>query len=340
MTVTETGPSVAEAGLVTVIEVSLLTVMAPAAVPFAVLPNFTEVAPVNPLPVIVTELPPAFGPEVGEMPVTDGTAVYRNALCPVAVPPIVVTWTSAVPLVAEAGLIAVTVTRAGNGHMSGRVPANYNSRHSRQEIPVITTDVPPDTGPVAGEIRETVGAAVYVYLSPVTTAVVPLGVVTLTSTIPTVPAGGVTVIDVLVFARRVPWLLPKYTAIGLFRAVPVIVTAGAALNGPPPGVTLTIAGTAEYVYLSSATIADVPPMVAMVTSTVPAIPAGVFTVIDVALSAVMVPAALPNFTEVAPFRPLPEMVTVVPTVSGQAAGAMRATVGTDELRILVSGDDR
>jgi hypothetical protein len=36
-------------------------------------PKQTEVAPVNPLPVIVTTVPPAAEPEFGETPVTTGT---------------------------------------------------------------------------------------------------------------------------------------------------------------------------------------------------------------------------------------------------------------------------
>ena len=39
----------------------------------AVAPNVTAVAPVKPVPVITTEVPPANGPAAGEMLVTDGT---------------------------------------------------------------------------------------------------------------------------------------------------------------------------------------------------------------------------------------------------------------------------
>ena len=38
----------------------------------AVVPNLTAVAPVNPLPVTITRVPPAVGPLVGEMAVTFG----------------------------------------------------------------------------------------------------------------------------------------------------------------------------------------------------------------------------------------------------------------------------
>ena len=57
------------AGEVAVIEVALLTVKVVA----AVAPNFTAVAPVKLVPVMVTEVPPAVGPEVGLTPVTVGT---------------------------------------------------------------------------------------------------------------------------------------------------------------------------------------------------------------------------------------------------------------------------
>jgi hypothetical protein len=42
----------------------------------AVLPKLTAVAPVNPLPVMVTAVPPASGPATGEIPVTTGATVY------------------------------------------------------------------------------------------------------------------------------------------------------------------------------------------------------------------------------------------------------------------------
>jgi hypothetical protein len=58
------------AGLVAVIEVALFTVYEAA----AVLPNFTPLAPVKPVPVIVTEVPPAIGPAAGEMLVMTGSA--------------------------------------------------------------------------------------------------------------------------------------------------------------------------------------------------------------------------------------------------------------------------
>ena len=74
VTVTSTVP--VPAGLTAVIVVSLTTVRFVA----AVVPKSTAVAPVNPVPVIVTRVPPVVGPLVGLRPVTVGaaTAVYVN----------------------------------------------------------------------------------------------------------------------------------------------------------------------------------------------------------------------------------------------------------------------
>jgi hypothetical protein len=68
---TFTAPA-AWAGVVAVIIALLTTVYVVAAVP----PNVTDVAPVNPVPVIVTLVPPARGPNVGLMLVNVGAAIY------------------------------------------------------------------------------------------------------------------------------------------------------------------------------------------------------------------------------------------------------------------------
>ena len=69
VTVTSTVPT--PAGDVAVIEVAELTVK-----PVAfVAANLTAVAPVKFVPVIVTVVPPAVGPDVGEIEVTVGAAI-------------------------------------------------------------------------------------------------------------------------------------------------------------------------------------------------------------------------------------------------------------------------
>ena len=68
VTLTSTVP--VPAGAVALIEVAELTVKPVA----GVAPKLTAVAPVNPVPVMVTEVPPAPGPDVGEIEVTAGAA--------------------------------------------------------------------------------------------------------------------------------------------------------------------------------------------------------------------------------------------------------------------------
>ena len=70
VTVTSTGPN-AFAGVVAVIEVALATTVTPVA---GMPPNVTAVAPVKLVPVMVTDVPPAVGPEFGLTLVTVGAA--------------------------------------------------------------------------------------------------------------------------------------------------------------------------------------------------------------------------------------------------------------------------
>ncbi len=73
---------------------------------------------------------------------------------------------------------------------------------------------------------------------------------------------------------------------------------------------------------------DVPAGVVTVTLTAPVAPAdGLVTVISVALSEAIAADALPKWTAVAPARPVPLMVTVVPPVSGPLLGLTPLTAG-------------
>ena len=72
----------------------------------------------------------------------------------------------------------------------------------------------------------------------------------------------------------------------------------------------------------------VPPGVVTSTLAVPAEPAGVVAVIEVALLTVMaVAAAPPMVTAVAPVKLVPVMVTLVPPASGPLFGEIEVTVG-------------
>jgi len=71
----------------------------------------------------------------------------------------------------------------------------------------------------------------------------------------------------------------------------------------------------------------VPPGVVTVTCTIP-LPPGLTAVICVSLFTVKVLVAVPNSTSVAPVKPLPRIVTVVPPVAGPDVGEMPDTTGT------------
>ena len=76
--------------------------------------------------------------------------------------------------------------------------------------------------------------------------------------------------------------------------------------------------------LSPAEVAEVPPAVVTVTSTMP-VPAGEVAVTEVAVSAVMaVAGAEPNFTEVAESRFVPVMTTLVPPAVGPRSERSRS----------------
>ena len=78
---------------------------------------------------------------------------------------------------------------------------------------------------------------------------------------------------------------------------------------------------------SAAEVGDVPPTVVTLTSTVP-VPAGEVALIDVAEFTVKpVAEVAPNVTAVAPEKPLPVIVTVVPPASGPDVGEMDVTAG-------------
>jgi len=83
------------------------------------------------------------------------------------------------------------------------------------------------------------------------------------------------------------------------------------------------------VNLSAAVAAEVPADVVAVMSTVP-FPGGLTTVICVPDSAVINPAAPPKLTPVAPDRPVPAIVTLVPPAVLPLAGETPEIAGRDE----------
>jgi hypothetical protein len=155
VTVTSTVP--VPIGLTAVIVVSFTTVTSVA----GVVPKSTALAPVNAVPVIVTIVPPKFGPLVGAIAVTAGAAATLNVNWSAAdvgeVPAGVVTVTFSVPV--PAGLTAVTVVSFTTVTSVAGVVPKSTAVAPVNELPVIVTVVPPKLGPLVGLIAVTAGAA-------------------------------------------------------------------------------------------------------------------------------------------------------------------------------------
>jgi len=158
-------PVVAPVGTVAVICVAELTVNV-AFVPL----NFTAVAPVNAVPVIVTLAPTS--PLVGEKLVMVGGNTTVKLLALVAVPPGVVTLI--VPVVAPAGTVAVICVAELTVNVAV-VPLNFTAVAPVYAVPVTVTLAP--TAPLLGEKLVIEGGGITVKelaLVPVPPAVVTL----------------------------------------------------------------------------------------------------------------------------------------------------------------------
>jgi hypothetical protein len=122
-------------------------------------------------------------------------------------------------------------------------------------VPVIVTFVPPARGPWLGLTPVTVGAP-YWNWSCLEGALVPFAVVTVTITIPVVPAGDVATIEFTEFTvKPVASFDPNLTAMAPVKLVPVIVTAVPPAAGPFLGESFLTVGGAP---VSSSTVSGRP----------------------------------------------------------------------------------
>jgi hypothetical protein len=114
--------------------------------------------------------------------------------------------------------------------------------------PVMTTEVPPVNGPADGLTDDIAGISLYVNQSPVVSRLIPPGVVTLTLTIPALPAGEVQYsfvpLETATFVAETP---PKVTVAPATKPVPVTVTVTPPAVGPALGETEDTVGTGRYV---------------------------------------------------------------------------------------------
>jgi hypothetical protein len=226
-----------------------------------------------------------------------------NGLELVAVPPGVVTEIR--PVAAPAGTVApiLVFELTVNGAV---VPANLTAVAPVKFVPLIVTSVP--TGPLIGENEEIVGLAVVTW-NLVLLKAVPPGVVTAIRPV-AAPVGTVAVILVAVSTVNDADVPANLTAVAPVKFVPLIVTV--VPMGPLVGENDEIVGLAAVVTVNLESLVSVPPGV--VTEIRPvAAPAGTVAVIfeaETRVNEAVVPA---NLTDVAPAKPLPLIVTVVPT---------------------------
>ena len=153
VTVTSTVPA-ASAGLVAVISVAeTITWVA------AIVPKSTAVAVLKPVPMIVTEVPPAIGPAAGLTAVTVGAAraVNWSAEEVVETPPGPVTVMSTVPAGSTGLMAVICVDETTTTLVAGVVPKSTTGLPLKP-VPVIVTALPPNAYPVAGLTPVTVGA--------------------------------------------------------------------------------------------------------------------------------------------------------------------------------------
>lgn len=163
------------------------------------------------------------------------------------VPPGVVTVTSSVPAVPVGSVAVIWVleftTKPGAG-----VVAKSTALAPVRLVPVMTTLVPPVTGPVEGLRAVTVGAGTgltKMNLSALDAAEVIPDVVTVTSTDPADSAGEVAVTWVAEFTvKLVAAVVPNFTALAPVKLVPVMVTLVPPDVGPEEGLTAVTVGAA------------------------------------------------------------------------------------------------
>ena len=155
VTVKVTAPAL-PAGDTAVISAALTTTTLVA----AAVPNVTVAPETNPVPVIVTAVPPAGGPLLGETTLTVTPVTYVKPLAKLPLwPPGFVTVTLVAPAV-PAGVVAVIVVLFETTTFVAAVPPNVIVAPEAKFIPVIVTAVPPAVAPLLGDKLVIVGDGV------------------------------------------------------------------------------------------------------------------------------------------------------------------------------------
>ena len=288
-------------------------------------PNET-VAPVwNPVPAMLTDVPPALGPLLGVTDATVGAATYVKQ--PVHVPvcesgfvTITLTRPLACAVVVPVMLVALTVETVSADPPSDTVAPAWNP------LPATVTAVPPAAGPLFGLTEATVGAATKVK-QPVQVPVCVSGFVTTTFTAPLACAVVVPVIVVGLTVATVRADPPKETVAPLWNPLPVRVTLLPPTAGPLVGVTeLTVGGSARYVK-QSVQVTLWPSGFVTVTFTVAGACAAAVPLTFVGVVEVTLNADPPSETVAPLWKPVPVIATVVPPAAAPVVGATCVIVG-------------
>ena len=212
-------------------------------------PNFTEVAPVKAVPLMVTTVPT--GPLVGvNEEIVGAAAVTVKLVALVAVPPGVVT--VIVPVTAPVGTVAVTrVPAPFTENVAAATPPNFTDVAPPKFVPLIVTEVP--TGPLVGEKDVIVGVGAPVTVKSVVLVAVAPPLVTVI--LPVVaPVGTVAVSWVPVgFQENVVALVPlNFTELVPTNPEPWMVTT--VPTGPLDGENDVIVGVHEELTVKSSVL--------------------------------------------------------------------------------------
>jgi hypothetical protein len=257
------------------------------------------------------------------------------------VPPGVVTFTSTCPA-AWAGATATIMPEPLIANEAAATPPKLTNVAPEKLLPKIVTEVPPAVEPVLMLRLLTTGAADWnVNWSALEVGDVRAELTTLTSTTPADSAGETAVIDVLELTANdeAAWP-PNITPLTFVKFVPMITTCVPPAVVPsvvPRPVTAGGLTGAVYTNWSLEEVAELPPLVATITSTVPAVWAGATAVMELGELIVTELAFVPpNVTPMTLLNPVPVIVMLVPPEPDAVPGETPLTVGPDELYVYLS----
>ncbi len=301
------------------------------------MPNLTDVAPVRLVPVMVTVVPPPVEPLVGVklVMVGPGTANVKLAV-EVAVPPGVVTEI----LTAPAGcalVLAMTLVVPVTRKVVAAVVPNLTAVAPARLVPMMVTVVPPEVVPLVGVKLVMAGGTTNVKF--VEEVPVPPTVLTEILTVPAPCALVLAMILVDPVTRKVvAGVVPNVTDVAPVKLLPVMVTVVPPEVEPLVGVKLVMTGGATNTKYADEVA--VPEGVVTLILSLPAESALVLAkILVVPVTWKVVAVVAPNLTEVAPFRLVPMMVTVVPPEVGPLVGVKLVMVGRVVDTNLKNADD-